>query len=214
MPYYTVKQGEWVSKIASRYGLTWETLRNHPENAHLRRKRQSPNVIHPGDKLFVPSPMQRHEYGETGRRYIFRLKGRRTQLRVQLEAPDGSPLAQKRFSLSSENESIEGTTSDTGHIDSLISNETQRATLTVWRSDDAKDRLTFNLRLGHLDPETEITGIQARLNNLGYPVGAVDGILSPRTRTAIRTFRMDYNLPEDDDVDDKLLLQLLDEHTS
>jgi peptidoglycan hydrolase-like protein with peptidoglycan-binding domain len=42
-----------------------------------------------------------------------------------------------------------------------------------------------------------MTGVQARLNNLGYNTGPVDGIQGPRTTEAIREFQEKYGLKVD-----------------
>lgn len=52
---HIVKQGEYLSLIAQKYGIpNWQTLYNHPNNAEFRKNRPNPNLIYPGDKLFIP----------------------------------------------------------------------------------------------------------------------------------------------------------------
>lgn len=43
----------------------------------------------------------------------------------------------------------------------------------------------------------EVVNIQELLNGLGYDPGPADGIMGPRTKTAIRQFQVDANLPVD-----------------
>src|SRR4030095_14342956 len=53
--YYTVKQGDHVAGIAFRFGLSdFRTIWDHPNNTELKNKRQNPNVLFPGDVLYVP----------------------------------------------------------------------------------------------------------------------------------------------------------------
>jgi len=53
---YIVKTGDSLSKIAQRYGLkSWQEIYNHPSNAAFRARRPNPNLIHPGDKLTIPT---------------------------------------------------------------------------------------------------------------------------------------------------------------
>lgn len=55
MAMHTVKSGEYLSLIARNYGIPdWQTIYNHPQNADFKRKRPNPNLIYPGDLLFIP----------------------------------------------------------------------------------------------------------------------------------------------------------------
>jgi type II secretory pathway predicted ATPase ExeA len=49
---------------------------------------------------------------------------------------------------------------------------------------------------------------QSRLNALGYKAGAVDGVVGPRTRAAIRRFQADAGLPVDGRISDPLITAL------
>jgi hypothetical protein len=52
---HTVVQGEYLSKIARNYGFSdYRTIWEHPKNAALKQARQNPNVLFPGDRLFIP----------------------------------------------------------------------------------------------------------------------------------------------------------------
>lgn len=52
---HTVIRGESLSLIARKYGVdSWRTLYYAPQNAGFRAKRPNPNLIHPGDRIFVP----------------------------------------------------------------------------------------------------------------------------------------------------------------
>lgn len=55
MATYTVKKGDNLTHIARRFGIgSWRELYNHPRNAEFKRKRPNPNLIFPGDLLFIP----------------------------------------------------------------------------------------------------------------------------------------------------------------
>ena len=45
-----------------------------------------------------------------------------------------------------------------------------------------------------LPPVEHLTGVQARLNNLGFAAGPVDGIDGPRTKRAVRRFQKVFEL--------------------
>jgi len=214
MPYHTVKQGEWLSAIAQKYGFDGDTLWHLDENKQLKQARNSPHVLHPGDKIFIPERDQKNESINADSRWKFKVKGKRIPLKLQLEAPDGSPLREKQFKLTTKLSDYEGTTSANGEVNVSVPNHAQNATLTIWLSDAPKDTLVYNLRLGHLDPATEISGVQARLNNLGYSAGKNDGILGPKTKAAIRAFRRDHGLTAGGEVDSAFVDKLKDEHSS
>ena len=58
--YYTVRQGDYLSKISSENGFFDHTIIwNHPNNAELKEKRQNPSVLYPGDQLFIPDKNER-----------------------------------------------------------------------------------------------------------------------------------------------------------
>lgn len=44
---------------------------------------------------------------------------------------------------------------------------------------------------------TTVAGVQARLTELGYTPGAIDGVVGPRTRLAVKAFQVDHGLVAD-----------------
>ena len=57
--------------------------------------------------------------------------------------------------------------------------------------------LAFPIDLGYVDPIDQLSGIQCRLNMLGYECGAVDGKNGPITRAAVKAFQKDKSLQVD-----------------
>lgn len=52
---YTVVSGDTLSKIAQKFGIgSWSLLYNHPYNQAFKASRTNPNLIYPGDKLYIP----------------------------------------------------------------------------------------------------------------------------------------------------------------
>ena len=54
MPTVTVNRGDSIPSLAHDNGHFWETLWNHGDNAALKALRKTPNILMPGDEVFVP----------------------------------------------------------------------------------------------------------------------------------------------------------------
>ncbi len=52
---YTVKKGDTLSKIGRLHGVDWKKIYMHDKNRAFRRKRPNPNLIYPGDVVFIPT---------------------------------------------------------------------------------------------------------------------------------------------------------------
>jgi len=52
---HVVQRGDTLSRIASSNGLpNWRVIYDHPRNATFRARRPDPNLIHPGDQIYIP----------------------------------------------------------------------------------------------------------------------------------------------------------------
>jgi hypothetical protein len=196
---HTVKQGECLASIAKQYGFEdWETIYNHGSNAEFRQKRKDPNVLLPGDCLNVPDKTIKSENCATGKTHEFRLARKQTRLRLIVRDIDGEPLGGKKYKLSVGDKSYEGVLQDDALLDRPIPADAVDGELTVWSDEDFPEYAdTWKLKLGHLDPVDTLSGMQARLNNLGYDCGPVDNADGPLTQAAVRAFQKDHNLDVD-----------------
>ena len=66
----------------------------------------------------------------------------------------------------------------------------------------------YDIIQDQLKPITTVEGIQARLNNLGYNSGIVDGIVGPLTSQALKEFQTDHGLEADGQINDETRLKL------
>ncbi len=220
MAMYKVKQGDCLRRIACEHGLPWRKIYDDSGNVDLRERRPDPHVLNPGDRLFIPERELGDESGATEQRHTFRLKNDPVTLRIILKDKDGEPLPDEPFRLQVEaREPVEDSTTEEGLIEVPIRPDDERAKLTVWVEDLNPDlpatEQHFLLRLGWLDPVTETKGIQARLENLGFEPGPVDGILGPLTKRAIRKFQGDSkDLKVDGIAGPKTQAKLAEAHTS
>ncbi len=192
---YTVKQGDCINSIATKYGLFPKKIWDHANNADLKKKRQDPNALLPGDKLFVPEKELQEVSCATGQRHRFRKKGVPAKLRLQLKSGD-KPRTNEKYTLKIDNELLSGTTDGEGRIEHPIPPNAKKGKLLVG---DNQDEYTF--KLGHIDPVDEVSGVQERLNNLGFDCGKADGKLNDATKAALMAFQKQYKLEESGAMD-------------
>ncbi|MFN0106170.1 MAG: peptidoglycan-binding protein [Bryobacteraceae bacterium] len=199
MPMYTVVQGDCLSSIALRYGFAdWRTIYNHGNNAEFRRLRPNPNLIYPGDSLYIPDTDTRTDPAATDAWHEYKVEGQKTFVRVRMLDADMAALAGKKYRLVANGKTTEGTLGGDGMIEQEIAADSPDARLTVWLDEDtSRPGVIWDVRLGHLDPVDTPTGIQARLRNLGYNPGPIDGDIGPLTQAAIRGFQSRFGLTVD-----------------
>ena len=97
-----------------------------------------------------------------------------------------------------------------GLLDVSIPGNAKKARVIVGEADEEE---MFELALGAVDPATELSGIQQRLMNLGYPCPA-EKELGDGTRSAIRAFQLDRNIPETGELDYNTRQAIRDAHGS
>lgn len=197
--YHEVQQGECLSSIALQYGFSdYRIVYNHPQNTEFRQKRPDPNVIYPGDEIFIPDKELKHENRGTEKKHKFKIHPTKTLLRIVLKDENERPLGGKNYELKIGDLIIKGSTGSDGLLEQTIVADVTEATLKLWRNQSTPgDYLSWILKIGHLDPVTFATGVQARLNNLAFNCGNVDGIIGPKTKAAVRAFQDYYGLQVD-----------------
>jgi len=207
---YVVKQGDCIESIAFRHGLFWETIWNHPNNQQLRLERKTPNVILSGDKVFVPDLRPKEEPGATEKKHRFKRKGVPSKLRIVLKEAN-KPRASVSYILEIDGQFFSGQTNAQGILSHPIPPHAKRGKLIVISGNDKEE---YQLQLGYLDPISEVSGVQARLKNLGFECGEVNGVLNSETKAAIRVFQSKYGLKETGEIDEPTRQKLMQEHGS
>src|SRR5258705_11239877 len=93
MPMHTVRQGEHLSRLAKEAGLpSYLTIWNHSKNSDLKSKRKNPNVLHPGDEVFIPEMNPQSRDASTDARHRYKLKAMQLRLRIVGQDQTGKPL--------------------------------------------------------------------------------------------------------------------------
>ena len=189
---HVVKQGEYLSSIAKQYGFVdWHIIYDHPANAELKKKRSSPNVLLPGDVFFIPEKQKKDESCPTDNSHTFEVRTAKLLLQLTLKDAEERPFKNQPYTLVVDCDSYKGTTDEDGRLRQQIAIGATTATVML-----EKVGILLPLRIGHLDPvhdedadDAIVSGVQARLNNLGFHCGEVDGIAGPRTRAALASFQ-------------------------
>jgi len=205
---YTVAQGDHLSKIARSFGFASHlTIWDAPENKQLKDKRKNPNILFPGDRLFIPDKDTKEEHRSTDQRHSFQTKTEKLMLRIALKDLRNHPLRGNECILSLEADPKKLTTNADGIIEQEIT-DPKRATKGLLLdqgkpNDKLRTERRIPLKIGDLDPETKVSGQIARLNNLGYNAGEVPErpvtedeaekvAKSPQFRSAVEEFQCDF----------------------
>lgn len=200
--YHTVVQGEHLSSIAKKYGFSsYKTIWDHGQNTELKKQRQNPNVIFPGDKLFIPDRAEKEESRNTEQKHRFELKAENLKLRLVLEDLYEKPIANAKCELHVEGEQFELTTDAQGKIERDIRPTDERVFLTIQDPQTPINEILIPIKVGHLDPVDEVSGQKGRLNNLGYFAGPLDGKSEEENQamflSAVEEFQCDHGLVVD-----------------
>jgi len=211
---HIVVQGECLSSIAHHYGFgDWHVIYDHPNNAEFRQKRPNPNLIYPGDELFIPDKTSNSVNCHTDIRHRFRLYAQPTFINLRIQNTAGKPIAGARYTLTFGKLQFDGATDGDGWIKRKISAVLQLGELQVWPNpNDDEIFFRWDVKLGHLDPLEMTSGIKARLNNLGYDCGEVNSIKDDLYDQAVRQFQEDHKLKVDGIVGPKTRAMLKQVH--
>ena len=207
---HTVAQGECISSLAFENGLFWETVWHHPGNAALKEQRKSPFILHPGDVVHVPDVRPKDVSVETGKRHVFRRKGVPEKLNLQFRLA-GEARAWLPYRLTIDGVVARGVLDGAGRLSCFLPPNARTGTLVLEAKEGEEE---YPLQLRHLDPVDTVTGLQARLQNLGLYAGEVDGAMSPATLDALHVFQRRSSLAQPDELDPATRDALIAAHQS
>lgn len=196
---HRVEQGEYLALIAKNHGFScWRSIYDHPDNASFKKKRPEPDLIYPDDKIAIPEIERKMESCEAGSKHTFKRASETIRLHVKIEDYAGVAISTTDYTLEFWNSKLDGTTSDTGVIDRPIPVGTGQVRITIWEDAEAsKPLMKMSLDVGDLNPIEHISGVQARLANLGINCGLIDGVMGPKTSAAVKIFQKQNALKVD-----------------
>lgn len=163
---YVVKQGDYVTKLAYEMGFDADTIWQDAKNDDLRKQRPDPNILCPGDVLYVPDTPDPPPPGTdltVGATNDFTTPvAPQVTVTVKLLGSQGKPQAGKAYSVQ-ELPDLSGLQTAGDGVATFPAPVTlDTATLVL-----ADTGETFMLRVGAMDPVDSLPGIAKRLVNLG-----------------------------------------------
>ncbi|MHC4538604.1 MAG: PGRP and LysM peptidoglycan-binding domain-containing protein [Planctomycetota bacterium] len=202
---YMVKEGDCISSIAFKYGFFPDTVWNDSKNSDLKRERMDPNILLPGDTVYIRDKEEKEESCDSDQRHHFRRKGVPEVLRVQLCDEADKPLANAGYTINIDGDLRTDLKTDSeGWVKQSIPPNAKEAIITL-----TKTMREYRLALGHLEPVESIKGVQARLDNMGYYCGDEYGEFGKSTRAALRDFQANNGLTLIDDNSDEIGMETL-----
>lgn len=197
-----VGSGETTMSIAKKEGFFWEDIWNYGENAELKAKRKDPNVLFAEDDIAIPVKHPKEVSKASEAEHVFKLKGTPAKLKIKM-LKMGKPRANEKYVLQLDSKIIEGVTDGDGKIEHFIPPDINSGQLSFKNGKEV-----YNLKLGNLDPVDLPTGVQQRLNNLGYDCGGEMGEIGDSTKEALKAFQADNKLEASGEVDSQTKAKL------
>lgn len=192
---HVTKQGETIASIALKYGFFPDTLWNDPANAELKRIRQDPHVLLPGDVLVVPDKRLKKLGKSDKARHRFLRKGVPKILKLRLLSR-GEPLGNMEYRVDIDGQLTKGRTDADGVLRHTVPLDARKAKLVLANGRE------YEILLGEMDPIDEVVGVQKRLANVGAYHGPFDGKMSDETVAALRSFQASQGLDVTGKADD------------
>jgi hypothetical protein len=205
MPDYVVKQGDCINSIAFQFGFFPETIWNHSKNASLKNLRKNPSILYEGDKVFIPEKGQKTESINCDSRNRFKMKGVPAKLHVKVLWMENMPRANVKYRLEIGDKKYFGTTNENGEVQQSIPPNIVSCKLFV-----GEDEEEYDIKLGYIDPIDKITGIQGRLNNLGYDFDLGNSEKDPRLKSVLKEFQTNQNIEITGEADEATRKKLMD----
>lgn len=213
LPPHEVKQGECIAKLAFNFGLAPDTIWNHPENAKLKADRKELHILNPKDMVFIPPKTLKKISVNAGEKIDLQQQSALEKLRIRFLHYDDTPRTELPFLVSiktSKNDVWPNARGKTDAAGFVIVDVPPNATFAEILLGEGEDQEIHEFKLGFVDPIDTVSGVKARLNNLGFNCGAETEELNDMAVRAIKAFQRRYKLKVTGELDVKTL-KLLEE---
>ncbi|BBO81500.1 peptidoglycan-binding protein [Desulfosarcina ovata] len=188
MPKHIVKQGEHLVGIATSYHfLNYKKIWEDSNNTELKKSRKNPNILFPGDQIYLPEYITNTIDITTEQRHRFIVKKVPLSINIVIKNEDNAPISNTECSITIEEKKFSHITDIEGKIIQPISHKITKGTLAIFDTQ-------YDLLIGSLDPITEVSGQKERLINLGYYPDNNDKESDQSFLSAVEEFQCDNNL--------------------
>lgn len=190
---YVVRTGDYLRKLAARFGFDAEAVWNDPKNADLRAVRRSMDVLVSGDLLYLPAPddVDRSRPVHQGATQSYQANVETIVVRQRI-LRNGKPLAGEPYVVAELPEIKNQSSDGDGWVILVIPTYLHQVTL-----DFTGRGVRFDLLVGHMDPENTRSGREMRLRHLGFlrtPPGK--GTTPADVAQALGSFQSHYGLDD------------------
>ena len=159
---YIVRQGDYLAKLAFVKGFDADEVWNDPKNEDLKKLRPDPNILAPGDVLYIPEKAKEPLPIEKGTENNYAATVPMITVRLQLQRA-GQPLAQLAYSIEGLGRDVTDTTDGEGRLHFDVPVTLREVTVVLTESGTR-----YEVGVGDLNPHDELSGIRTRLAHLGY----------------------------------------------
>lgn len=212
MAKHVVKRGESIATIAGQHGVQDpRALHEHPSNSKLRRQRPDSSLLFPGDEVEIPELRPKSVSCKTGTSAKLEVKLPAKRIRIVLRDLVGQPLSGVEYRLAVGGREFSGQTAADGLVAADVDARASEGTLSL-NGGEPQSIAVDDLNPMRDVPDEGVSGVQARLRNLGYLSVPVDGVLGPLTREAIRDYEKRHGMKETGEISGPLVGRLEREH--
>lgn len=197
LPPHEVKQGECIAKLAFNYGLAPDTIWNHPKNAELKADRKELHILNPKDMVFIPPKTLKKLPVNSGEQIELQQQSALEKLRIRFLHYDDTPRTDLPFLVSiktSKNDTWPDTLGKTDGAGFVIVDVPPNSTFAEIVLGEGEEQEMHEFNLGFVDSIDTVSGVKARLNNLGFECGEETDEMNELTVGAIKAFQKKNSL--------------------
>jgi hypothetical protein len=164
---YVIKQGDFLAKLAYRFGFDAATVWMGDENSDLRALRCNPNILLPGDVLYIPDPPDPEPISlKVGQSNDFLSDAPTIQVVVQFKGTDADPsmFSSQPFAID-ELPDLTGLQTDENGVATIDGVPVTLSSITLTFSNTG---VAQSILVADMDPINTLPGIFKRLQHLGF----------------------------------------------